>query len=180
MRTGEAAHVHPLRGRHGDGPVHRQEHRCDPCRDHRRFAGADRHGADLPDAGRAGGRHRGHDAAALPGHGRTSGQAGRGLHDRPLRRAAGTSAAGRQSRHGHRQPRRVADRQVDAGTRQTEPVVRPFRRLVRDHAAVRRDVESGRRLAAGIAGRRQRRGAVRRTGSAGANWCNAAGPTAPR
>ena len=30
MRIGEAAHVDPLRGRHGDGSVHRQEHRRDP------------------------------------------------------------------------------------------------------------------------------------------------------
>ena len=42
-----------------------------------------------------GGQHRGHDAAALPGHGRASGAAGRGLYDGPLRRAAGTPAADR-------------------------------------------------------------------------------------
>ena len=41
----------PLGRRHGDGPLHRQAHPRDAGMDHPQFAGADRHGADLPGAG---------------------------------------------------------------------------------------------------------------------------------
>ena len=41
----------PLGRRHGDGPLHRQEHPRDARVDHPQLAGADRHGADLPGAG---------------------------------------------------------------------------------------------------------------------------------
>ena len=86
--------------------------------------GADRHGADLPDAGGTGRRDRGHAAAAFSGHGRAPGEAGRRLHDHPLRRAAGASAPDDEPRDGHRQPRRIADRQVDDGPSQAESAVR--------------------------------------------------------
>ena len=52
------------------------------------LAGTDRHRADLPDAGRTGRRNRRHAAAAFSRHGRAPGQAGRRLHDDPLRRDA--------------------------------------------------------------------------------------------
>ena len=63
--------------------------------DHRRVAGADRDGARLPDhpAGEGPARHH---AANAPRHGRTPGQAGRGLHDDPRRRAAGIRGARRR------------------------------------------------------------------------------------
>ena len=44
--------AHPLGLRHGDGPVHRPQHPHHPRMDHPQFAGADRHRADLPGAGK--------------------------------------------------------------------------------------------------------------------------------
>ena len=137
-----------------------QEHRPDSRGDHRRLAGADRHRADLSDARRARRRDRGHEAAAFSGHGRAPGQAGRRLHDGPLRRDARAPASDDEPRDGHRQPRRLADRQVDDGPSQAEPALHALRRSVRHHAAVRRDLELGRRLAARLDRRRQRRGPV--------------------
>ena len=179
-RAREAAHGGPLRRRHGDGPVDRQEHRRDPQGDHRRLAGADRHGADLPDARRARRRHRRHAAAAFSRHGRAPGEAGRRLHDDPLRRDARASAPDDGPRDGHRQPRRLADRQVDDGPPQAEPALHALRRSVRHHAAVRRHLEPGRRLAARLDRRRQRRGPVRRARRAGRADRDAAGNAARR
>ncbi len=59
------------------------------------------------------------------------------------------------------------DRQVDDGPPPAEPAVHALRRSVRDHAAVRRDLEPGRRHASRLDRRCQRRGPVRRTGGAG-------------
>ena len=56
-----------------------------------------------------------------------------------------------EPRHRHRQPRRLADRQVDDGPPQAEPAVHALRRSVRHHARVRRDLEPGRRPAARLA-----------------------------
>ena len=42
----------PLGRRHGDGPLHRPQHPQHPRMDHPQCAGADRHGADLPGAGK--------------------------------------------------------------------------------------------------------------------------------
>ena len=61
--AGEAALRRALRRGHRDGPVDGRRHRRDPHRDHRRVAGAHRHGADLP--GRPGG-----DAGRGPDRGR--------------------------------------------------------------------------------------------------------------
>ena len=133
-----------------------------PPGDHRRLARADRHGADLPDARRARRRHRRHDAAALSRHGRAPGEAGRRLHDGPLRRPARAPAPDDGPRHRHRQPRRLADRQVDDGPPPAEPALHALRRPVRHHARVRRHLEPGRRPAARLDRRRQRRRPVRR------------------
>ena len=54
-----------------------------------------------------------------------------------------------ESRDRHRQPRRVADGGVDGGAPPAEPVVHALRRVVRDHAEVRRDVLARRRAAPG-------------------------------
>ena len=62
---------------------------------------------NVKDVGR---HHAAHDA----GHGRAPGPAGRRLHDHPRRRAAGVPAADDEAHHRHRQPRRLADRRVDA------------------------------------------------------------------
>ena len=47
-RAGQARDGRRPGRRHGDGPLHRRQHRRDPPRDHRRQPGADRHRADLP------------------------------------------------------------------------------------------------------------------------------------
>ncbi len=124
---GELEKLHycgPLRRRHGDGPLDRQEHRRDPRkRSSTSLARADRHRADLPDARRAGRRDRGHAAAAFSRHGRAPGQAGRRLHDGPLRRDARAPAPDDEPRDRHRQPRRLADRQMDDGPPQAEPAL---------------------------------------------------------
>ena len=65
-----------------------------------------------------------------------------------------------QSRDGHRQPRRLADGGVDDRPSPTESVVHALRRVVRDHARLRRDVLPGRRPAARLACRRERRSSV--------------------
>ena len=54
-------------------------------------------------------------AAAFFGHVRASGEAGGRLFDGPLRHPARASASDVRPRHRHRQPRRLADRQVDDG-----------------------------------------------------------------
>ena len=146
-RAREAPHRGRIRRRHGDGPVDRQEHRRHPPGDHRRLARADRHRADLPDARGTRRRDRGDDRPALPRHGRAPGQAGRRLHDGSLWRLAGAPAPDDEPRDRHRQPGRVADRQVDDGAPQAKPAVRGVRRPLRHHAAVRRHLEPRRRPA---------------------------------
>ena len=54
--------------RHGDGFVHGQEHPRDARVDHPQFAGADRHRADLPGAGKGRRQGRGTDLGDLPRH----------------------------------------------------------------------------------------------------------------
>ena len=139
-----------------------------PPGDHRRLARADRHGADLSDARRAGRQHRRHAPAAFSGHGRASGQAGRRLHDDPLRRAARASASDHEARHRHRQPRRFADRQVDDGPSQAESALYASSTICA--------TSCGSTMSPGVLGdglrpgshrRRQRRRAVRRTRRAG-------------
>ena len=71
-----------------------------------------RHGADLPGLAHVKDADdltpRGHAR-----HGRAPGEAGRGLHDHPRRRAAGHRAARRGPRHRDRQPRRLAHGALD-------------------------------------------------------------------
>ena len=71
-RSRKDALGHPLGRGHGDGPFHGQEHSRDPRVDHAQFAGADRHGADLPGAGEGRRQGRGPDLGDLPRHARSS------------------------------------------------------------------------------------------------------------
>ena len=65
-------------------------------------------------------------------------------------------------RHRHRQPRRLDDGAVVPDRASRELPLRALRRHLRHHAQVRRVVLAGRRPAARLQRRRQRRGAVRR------------------
>ena len=78
----------PLGRRHGDGPLHRQEHPRDARVDHPQLAGADRHGADLPGAREGRRQGRGAHLGDLPRHADRAGRAGRRLLHHPRRRAA--------------------------------------------------------------------------------------------
>ena len=78
----------PLGRRHRDGPVHRQEHPRDARVDHPQFAGADRHRADLPGAGKGRRQGRRPDLGNVPRHADRAGRAGRRLLHHPRRRAA--------------------------------------------------------------------------------------------
>ena len=61
---------------------------------------------DLPGAGKGQRRGQRPHVGNLPGHRDRTVRAGRGLHDRPRRRAAALRAADRQPGHRHRVPRR--------------------------------------------------------------------------
>ena len=102
----------PLGRRHGDGPVHRQEHPRDARVDHAQLAGADRHGADLPGAGKGRRQGRRPDLGNLPRHADRAGRAGRRLFHDPRRRAAALHPAHRQAHDRHRVARRLDHGQV--------------------------------------------------------------------
>ena len=163
----EAGLGDPLGLRHGDGPVHRPEHPQHPRLDPAQLAGADRHGADLPGAGE--GRRRSGEArlGSVQGHADRTGRTGRGLLHHPCRRAAAIRAADGEARHRHRVARRLDHGALVPVAPQGELPLRALRRDLRHHAQIRRVVLAGRRAAPGLERRRQRRGAVRRTGDAG-------------
>ena len=110
--SGEDDLVDPLGRRHGDGPVHRQAHPRDARVDHPQFAGADRHGADLPGAGKGGRQGRRPDLGNLPRHADRAGRAGRGLLHHPRRRAAALRADDGEAHDRHRLARRLDHGQV--------------------------------------------------------------------
>ena len=108
-------------------------------------------------------RHCRHAAGGFSGRGGAAGPAGSRLHDDPLRAAPRALAAlterrltGIVSRGGSL----VAKWMLAHG--EENPVLHALRRPLRHHAPVRRDLELGRRVAAGLDRRRQRRGPVRR------------------
>ena len=84
----EAGVGDPLGRRHGDGPVHRPQHPQHPRLDPAQFAGADRHGADLPGAGEGRWRTRQAGLGSVQGHADRAGRTGRRLLHHPCRRAA--------------------------------------------------------------------------------------------
>ena len=160
VRAGEAAHGGPLRRRHGDGPFHRRD--IDAIRQPIIDAAPVPVGTvpiyqmcqqldDIVDM----------RPQRFPRHGRAPGAAGRRLHDDPLRVLLEHLPL-TDRRHRHRQPRRLADGQVDDRPPPAEPALHALRRPLRHHAPVRRHLEPGRRPAARLARRRQRRGPVRR------------------
>ena len=67
-----------------------------------------------------------------------------------------------RARHRHRQPRRRDSGRVDGEEPQAELPVRVLRRHLQDLPEARRDLFARRRAAARVAGRCERRGAVRR------------------
>ena len=117
----------------------------------------------------------------LSGRGRAAGPAGRRLHDRstpallrehlPLteRRLTGIVSRGGS----------LVAKWMLAHTAR-ESVLHPLRRTVRHHAPVRRDLEPGRRVAARLDRRRQRRGPVRRAESDGRTWAAGAAARSAR
>ena len=90
-----------------------------------------------------GGNIEGHAASTFSGYGPAPGQAGRRLHDDPLRHFDGTPAPDHPAGHRNRVAWRVTDRQMDDGAPKTESAVRTLRRFVRHHARIRCHVESG-------------------------------------
>ena len=97
----------PLGRRHGDGPVHRQEHPRHARMDHPQFAGADRHGADLSGAGEGARRSGQARLGMLQGHADRAGRAGRRLFHHPCRGQARLYPSHRAPRHRHRLQRRL-------------------------------------------------------------------------
>ncbi len=73
---------------------------------------------------------RGPDLGGVPGHRRRAVRAGRGLHDRPRRRAAALRAADGQSPDRHRQPGRLDHGGVVPGPSQGELPLHPLRGAV--------------------------------------------------
>ena len=137
----------PLGRRHGDGPVDRQEHPRDARVDHPQLARADRHGADLPGAGKGRRQGRGADLGDLPRHADRAGRAGRGLLHDPRRRAAALHPADREAHDRHRLARRLDHGQV---VPRAPPGIFPLHALrgdLRDHEGLRRRVLPRRRPA---------------------------------
>ena len=98
---------------------------------------------------------------------RGAGRAGRGLHDHPRRRARRIPAHDHQPHHRHREPRRRDPGAVDGPPPQAEFPLRALRRHHQDSRQARRELLAGRRPAARLHRRCQRRGAVCRTQDAG-------------
>ncbi len=165
-RGGEAALRGEVRRRHHDGSFHRRRHPAHPQGHHRRIAHSDRHRADLRSAGARAPRGRSeHQRDA--GSDRGAGRAGRGLHDHPRRRSGAVRSAHHQAHHRHREPRRRDSGRMDGEESQAEFPVRALRRDLQDFPEARRQLFAGRWTAAGLRGRRERRGAVRRIEDAG-------------
>ena len=135
--------------------------------DHPQLAGAHRHRADLSGARKGGRQSRGPDVGDLSRHADRAMRAGRGLFHHPRRRAAALHPAHRQPRHGHRQPRRLDHGQVVSGASSGE--ASSTRTSARSAKSWRRTtwLFAGRRSAARLDCRRQRRSAVCRTADAG-------------
>ena len=148
---------HPLGRRYRDGPLNGAQHPQHPRLDHAQRPGADRHRADLPGAGESRRRARQARLGGVQGHADRAGRAGRGLFHHPCRRPPRLRAADRQAHHRHRLPRRLDHGALVPVASQGELPLRALRRDLRHHAQIRRLVLAGRRAAAGIDRRRQRR-----------------------
>ena len=136
--SGEDGVGDPLGRRHGDGPVHRQEHPRDARVDRAQLAGADRHGADLPGAGEGRRQGRGPHLGDLPRHADRAGRAGRRLLHHPRRRAAALRPADREAHHRHRLARRLDHGQVVPRASPGELPLHALRGHLRDHEGLRR------------------------------------------
>ena len=153
----------PLGRRHRDGPVDRQEHPRDARVDHPQLAGADRHRADLPGAGKGRRQGRGTDLGNVPRHADRTGRAGRRLLHHPRRRAAALRADDRQPHDRHRLARRLDHGQVVPRAPQGKLPLHALRGHLRHHEGLRRGLLARRRPASRLDLRRQRRGATGRT-----------------
>ena len=168
-RSGEAAMGHPLGRRHGDGPLHRREHPRHAGVDRAELARADRHRADLPGLGEGQRQGRGLEFRRLLPDAPGTGRAGRRLLHDPRRRALALYPADRAAGDGHRLPRRLDPGQVVPHAPCRELSLHPLPRAVRIDGPLRRGRLAGRRAAARLDCRRQRRRPVRRTGHAWAS-----------
>ncbi len=138
---------HPLGRRHGDGPVHRQEHPRDARVDRAEFSGAHRHRAHLPGARKGRRQGRGPDLGDLPRHADRTGRAGCRLFHHPRRRAAALRADDRQADDRHRLARRLDHGQVVPRASPRELPLHAFRGHLRDHEGLRRRLLARRRPA---------------------------------
>ena len=168
-RSRENDLVDPLGRRHGDGPLHRQEHPRNPRMDHPQQPGRHRHRADLSGAGKGERQGRRPDLGNLPRHADRTGRAGRRLLHHPRRRAAALRAADRQPHDRHRQPRRLDHGQVVPGASQGKLPLHALRGNLRNHEGLRRRLQPRRRPASRLDLRRQRRSPIRRTRRRSAN-----------
>ena len=128
----------------------------------RNSPGPDRHRAHLPGPGEGGRRARGADLGPLPRHPHRAGRAGRGLLHHPRRGAPALRPDDRPAHHRHRQPGRLDHGRLVPGPPHRELPLHPLRGDLRDHGRLRRGLLAGRRPAARLDRRRQRRGPVRR------------------
>ena len=103
----------------------------------------------------------------LPGDARRAGGAGRRLLHDPRGRAAALRPAHGEARDRHRLARRLDHGEVVPVAPQGELPLHALRRDLRADEEIRRLLLPGRRAAAGLPGRRQRRRAVRRARDAG-------------
>ncbi len=135
-RAGKAAHGRPLRRRHGDGPVDRQ---ATSTRIRQAIIDASPVPIGTVPIYQMLAELDGNIEDMTPQHllDMVEHQAKQGVDymTDPRRRAARAPAPDDEPRHRHRQPRRLADRQVDDGPPQAEPAVHALRRPVRHHAA---------------------------------------------
>ena len=151
----------PLGRGHRHGSLDRPQHPRDAGVDPAELPGADRDGPDLPGARESRREGRGADLGDLPRDSDRTGRAGRGLLHDPCGRAPALRAADGEARHGHRLARRLDHGEV---VPRASPGVVPLHALRGDLRAprpLRRVLLAGRRIAAGLDGGRERRGAVR-------------------
>ena len=106
----------------------------------RNSPGADRHGADLPGAGESGRRGRRPHLGDLPRHPHRAGRTRRGLLHHPRRRAPGLHPPHRATPHRHRLARRLHPRQVVHHAPQGKLPAHAFRRDLRNHEGLRREL----------------------------------------
>ncbi len=127
----------------------------------RNSPGAHRHGADLPGAREGRRQGRGADLGDLPRHPDRAGRAGRGLLHHPRRRAPAVHPADRQAHDRHRVARRIDHGEVVPGAPPESFLYTHFEEICEIMHAYDVSFSLGRRPAAGLDLRRQRRGTDR-------------------